>query len=162
MQPVYIDRRPTILDPAWRPIPGFDQYICNSDGEVYNLKRKSYLRSHQANRRSQAKSYTLWYDDGSKRKKHICVRQLIKEVWPEYGNPLIIFVDDVEYRQLPEWQNYYIAQDGTLINHDYNDREISTTWHGDRETARISVDQIQITICINDILKELWNDESLA
>ena len=160
MQPnqLHADVTPSVLDRNWRPIPGFENYICNTEGEVYNVTRKSYLRACASNPKSpNSVSYNLIGPGG--RRRHISKPQLLKEVWPEYGTRLVIFINDVEYRQLPNYQDYYISEEGILVNHRYGNHVMSTEWHGDQETARISVEQIQITICINDILRQLWYGE---
>lgn len=152
------DTPPSLLDPNWRTIPGYDHYICNKDGEVYSLHTKRYLTPSASNRRysPDSKSYTLYV---SKFKRgHISVKNLIRLVWPEWSSPIDLMIGDIEYRQVPEYPNYYIAEDGTLVNHSYGDRVIATTWSGDKEYARISVDQIQFTICINDLIKTIWKE----
>lgn len=153
------DTPPSILDKNWRSIPDFEGYLCNREGEVYSLKTRQYIHPAQSNWRSSPGSYAYTLYAGKHKRRHISVKNLVKLVWPDWFGPLDLMIDGVEYRQLPEYQDYYISEDGILINHAYNDRRIATVWHGDKETARISVNQIQITISINELLKELWTDE---
>lgn len=156
------------FDPkVWRPIPGFENYVCDRDGNVANRDSGVVLVKQLLNcRRSKVtgeeigtRGYTLHYTGHYKKGKHtnVSVVSCIRRAWPDLPTDHIV-LDDVKYRQcFPGNDWYYISQDGVLVNHRYNDRRIAIKIRKDGgASARVSIDGRQSVVDIDDLVDAVW------
>lgn len=156
------------FDPkVWRPIPGFEHYVCDRDGRVMNRETGTVLIKQRLNNRRSKRTgepigtegYTLRQTGFYKTSKrtNMSVESCIRRAWPDLPTDHIV-LDGIEYRQcFPGNDWYYISQDGVLVNHRYNNRQIALKIHKDGgASARVSIDGRQTVVDIDDLVDEVW------
>lgn len=159
---------PRYFDPkVWRPIPGFETYVCDQDGRVANRETGTtlylnYLFRYQSKRTGETlgtKGYTLVRKDdhGNRKNIKLSMQACIRRAWPDLPTDHIV-IDGVVYRQCyrgNDW--YYISKNGVLINHRYNNRRIRITYRKDGSaSARVTLHGVQETIDVDMLVEHVW------
>lgn len=158
------------FDPkVWRPIPGYEKYVCDKDGHVANRQSGvtlslTYLNRHRSKRTGEiigTKGYGLLKSGypGDSRRANMTPQACVRLAWPDLPIDHIM-VDGVEFRQCyPGNDSYYISAEGILINHRYNNRQIRLVIHSDGSmTARVTLDGIQHVVDIDDLIDQVWHE----